>query len=63
LTALALGLQVPPSGSRFSLPPEFLKVKVEDGQIKEMVAIKGEHTGPLALYDELARLARLPQRR
>jgi len=53
--------QVPPSGQRFSLGPEMLKVKVEDGMIREMVVFKGERTGPLALYKELAQLAGMSQ--
>ena len=55
-------MQVPPSGQRFRMPPEILKVRVEDGKIKEIVALKGEHSGPLALYKELAKLAQMPQR-
>lgn len=45
---------VPASGKRFKLPPSLLKVKVEEGQIKEIVALKGDKSGLMALYDTLA---------
>lgn len=49
---------IPPSGKRFRLQPARVKVKVDDGKIHEIVALKTS-PGPLALYEELG--GKIPQ--
>ena len=44
---------IPPSGIRFRLPPTMHKVKVENGQIQEIITLGGEDPGPVALYKAL----------
>jgi len=45
---------VQPSGRRFVLPSEVLRVKVEEGKVQEIVALKGDKSGLVALYECLA---------
>ncbi|KAK9815232.1 hypothetical protein WJX72_000391 [[Myrmecia] bisecta] len=44
---------IPASNKRFALAEEKIKVKVEDGQIKQMVILPVKNAGPLALYKAL----------
>ncbi|KAK9837688.1 hypothetical protein WJX74_003010 [Apatococcus lobatus] len=41
---------IPSSGNRFKLEEETQRVKVEDGQIQEIVVLPNKGAGPLALY-------------
>jgi len=49
---------IPPSGQRFKLPPSMKRVKVENGKVKEIIAMRGHgaEIGPVVLYNALAKV-------
>ena len=46
-------VQIEPSGKRFLLEEEKVRVKVEDGKIQRMEVLPTKGAGPLALYRAL----------
>ena len=53
LACVGHGAQIEPSGKRFLLEEEKVRVKVEDGKIQRMEVLPSKGAGPLALYKAL----------